>query len=166
MPFMKPKSASILIALWVVSPQTADAKWQWTDWGMSRSQVEDAAKSHSIAMSTSPYSTAKQVELNAPYATLGLQFTARFIFNDQDSLYLVVLKQADKSQCLLLKDLMKSSYAAPYDTHRSGDIETLAWRDEAGGNDVTFGNCGPSDYPGSWCEVKYGPLADHKKLGL
>jgi hypothetical protein len=156
---------TIVIALAVLS-NPARAGWQWTDWGMTRAQIEKAALARGISLTEASNSHPEQVELNTPYSTLGLQFLARLIFYQRGTLMQVVLQQRDGTQCPALAETMKSSYGVPYDMHDGAGLHTWSWRDERRGNDVMFRLVGPSDYPQRWCDIQYSRLADAHKLGL
>lgn len=159
------RNVSIAALALFTTATPAVAGWQWTDWGMTRAQVEKAASAHSVVLSEAKNSRPDQVELNTPYATLGLQFLARLIFNEYGTLIEVVLVQNDVAQCPVLENLVKSSYGVPYDSYAGMGTDTWSWRDEKSKNDVMFRLIG---MPGSrrWCDIQYSKLASAHDLGL
>ena len=155
----------ITAALWVGLCLPASANWQWTVWGESRATLEAAAKINHVTLTEAPNSHPSQVELNAPYATLNMEFTARFIFNQNDQLFEVVLMQIDYQQCLPLSLFLKASYGAPYDSHDDMVESDWSWRDPVRGNNVQFLMINAKS-ANNWCDIQYSRLSDAKNLGL
>jgi len=157
-----------LIAVLVVGaacwPAAAGAHWQYTKWGMTPDQVQNAAKGK-LSPVTGPADACPSCTtvplLAGDYDVAGQVFRVRFEFSGQSLAKVVLAMQARRQSwgCNGLFDSLTRRYGAPaWQAPLSGDgsLPNARWIDQHDDNTVFFNDIWLQT---GMCEVQYSPLA-------
>jgi len=135
---------AVIFLLTLILPVAARADWQYTKWGMTKSEVEAACTSNQVQTKEGRYSngTKAKYELEGSYKAGSFDFSAQFYFSGEGKLNMVSLVlQGDKGyeleQSLLAKygnDYRKEFLAGS----TALQMYRLIWRVESEGNVVSF----------------------------
>lgn len=134
---------ALIFLLTLILPVAARADWQYTKWGMTKSEVEAACTSKQMQTKEGRHSdgTKAKHELEGPYKAGSFDFNALFFFGDGKlnmvSLVLQSGSSIDLEQSILAKYGNGNNYRKE-SISESPPIYRLIWRVESEGNLVTF----------------------------
>jgi len=135
-PARLPFLAASAFAAAIAAP-SASADWQYTHWGMSKTQALLASNGALMPTGTrrerAPY-----IGLAGHYAAGERNFDAALLFDDGDDLVRVVLTQRTPRECAGTLAALQDKYGAAQDLATLRGASLLAWNDAAGGNRVRF----------------------------
>jgi len=150
-----------LILMIVLSTPTL-AGWQFSHWGMTPTEFENAAKAEGVPLARQINSsdTSKEVKFTAPYQTDKFNFEASFTFTDRDQPRLnnVQLKLTDLSQCSALISALETLYGKPVKAFTAKGIVLKEWHDRKLSNIVTI-----LAGEGKACSIAYTDLQEKTK---
>lgn len=150
-----------LILMMVLSAPSL-AGWQFTQWGMTPTEFENAAKAAGLPLmrQTNSSDTTKELKFIAPYQTDKFNFDASFTFADGDKPRLnnVLLKLTDLSQCAELISALETLYGKPAKAFTAKGIVLKEWHDKKLSNIVTI-----LAGEGKACSIAYTDLQEKTK---
>ena len=132
LPFL---AATAFVAATTASPASAD--WQYTHWGMSKTQAL-LASNGALMPPGSRCERAPYVGLVGHYATGERNFDAALLFDDGDDLVRVVLTQRTPRECAGTLAALQDKYGQAQNLATLRGATLLAWNDGAGGNRIRF----------------------------
>lgn len=145
----------LIVVAAVLLPAQALADWQYTRWGMTPAQVQQAsrgaAKQNPNVVADTGTHRSERALLSARYRAGRFAFRALFFFdNASQKLVKVRLLLTGGGHCTDLRADLMNVYGAPLS--QAAGIATR-WRDTKRRNTVTH-----ADWGGGGCQVEYEPL--------
>jgi|GEM_PF-1195381 len=116
---------------------TASADWQYTHWGMSKTQAL-LASNGALMPPGSRRERAPYVGLVGHYAAGDRNFDAALLFDDGDDLVRVVLTQRTSRECAGTLAALQDKYGQAQNLATLRGATLLAWNEGADGNRVKF----------------------------
>lgn len=143
---------ALTLAASIIASQSAQAGWQYTNWGMTPEEVIKASHGAAkpLASPGKPISWSYQTVyplLTADFVALGMKLKVEFAFDAERHLQDVVLKREHKSDCSPLLVAVLATYGVRSAT------SPHTWWDEKNDNIVYLESAPPL-----LCQVSYRPL--------
>lgn len=144
-------------AIAAAAAQPAAGGWQGARWGMTREQVRAAA---TIPVTEAPLIPgSSSPSLTGAYTASGFHFTVLLHFDLSGHLIGAMLDVKDGVGCFAVEHVLGERYGLPYREDLREEYVDRAWRDEAGGNIVSFvSSSWPQNDSGRSCYIAYSPL--------
>ena len=143
----------------IASP--ASAHWQFTQWGMTPTQVIEASKGTASAGDGAKAARGDDtVGAVGTYVAGATTFTTKFWFGQQ-GLSTVALQLRDYDKCVDVQRDLLAKYGEPVEKTGDADIQRRMWVDKAGGNRVALLNMSIG-----FCQVEYSALVSSTGAGL
>lgn len=157
--------------IWLLSfllfPAECYANWQYTQWGMTPSQVAAASAGTVTVGPGTPGQRMQGYEIGASgvYTSGNYRFVVIFHFK-QNALALVHLDlQGDGDQCLNLKHDLDGVYGKPFnESNNAGLFSSTDWQDRKSNNSAGLVMIGAGATAS--CSISYTPLASESSKGL
>ena len=148
-----PGAAALVIAvLGMVEP--AGASWQFTQWGMTPSEVQAASNGTAVANRDRKLDAADlTANLTAFYRGDKRPFTAVFLFDTAGKLSAVTLNPTDRISCGPIRQSLDEHYGTPASVDQQKYGQTARWNDVEGDNVVVFLDLGEGN-----CSIQYSSL--------
>ena len=117
----------VAVSIFSIFAVPAQAAWQYTNWGMSPTQVQKASKNAAVPIGDVEHDAS--VKLTAPYSTGSFKFNASFSFDESNKLDGVQLKLVQDDARELIGAL-HNKYGEPANDSSSPDgiLKALLWR--------------------------------------